>query len=437
MGNKKGRSVPCPLGPPPPKRRAQPKPEGSSQIVAALEANDALWVNHQSQEIQNAQANTAQPDEQLQNPQDLFDSDDEINRINDINPNEDHLINHWLPNRNDVEEPPEVHNFGDYVRGSTYKHKQLREAENWKKVFGPMFLDFMVCSQRTSQWGNGSWDEDRNRTCACGPGKHRRRKVDMLDLTSRKQMNLLFCDCVPDQVRLIRMGYIGGSPKHPEAAFSIRLLRFHHTMWNYCTVRTQGFTLALDEYLDAACPLILVSGTSGKNEPRRWRKPFSSAVDAYRQMLQNQDDLTIRALELTTMERLALNCPRCFGPLQDNPDIDEPDYIVCLDGNFQHRRHKLASQEYDEKEVKVPHLFIDPAKVAAWETRGPQKSHSNVSVILYSIATVDIVDADGKSPIRIVVLFNIRQPQTRGVVPLGKLRMRQVSLEWPAGMTIY
>jgi hypothetical protein len=65
-----------------------------------------------------------------------------------------------------------------------------------------------------------------------------------------------------DQVRLIRMGYIGGSPVHPQVAYSIRLLRLHHSLWKYCTVRTQGFTLGLDEFLDAANPLMLVSNTN-------------------------------------------------------------------------------------------------------------------------------------------------------------------------------
>jgi hypothetical protein len=84
-------------------------------------------------------------------------------------------------------------------------------------------------------------------------------------------------------------------------------------------------------------------------------------------MLQYEEELTIRALGLTTMEKLAMNCPRCFGPLQTNSEPDEPDYIVCVDGNFQHRRHKAASQEYEEKGVRIPALFIDPQRVEEWD----------------------------------------------------------------------
>ncbi|KAH9809959.1 hypothetical protein DFH28DRAFT_835618, partial [Melampsora americana] len=60
-----------------------------------------------------------------------------------------------------------------------------------------------------------------------------------------------------DQVRLIRIGYIVGSPVHSETVYSIRLLQLHHSLWKYCTARTQGFTLALDEFLDPANPLKL------------------------------------------------------------------------------------------------------------------------------------------------------------------------------------
>lgn len=55
------------------------------------------------------------------------------------------------------------------------------------------------------------------------------------------------------------MGYLGASPVFPRTAFSLRLMRFHHTMWKFCAVRIEPFTRALDVYLDASCPLILSS----------------------------------------------------------------------------------------------------------------------------------------------------------------------------------
>lgn len=79
---------------------------------------------------------------------------------------------------------------------------------------------------------------------------------------ARTRAQMEFCDCTLDQVCLIRRGYIGGSPKHPRTAFSLRLLRWFHTFWKYCAHRVQPFAEALDEYLDAFNPLILAQGSN-------------------------------------------------------------------------------------------------------------------------------------------------------------------------------
>ncbi|KAH9823106.1 hypothetical protein DFH28DRAFT_823459, partial [Melampsora americana] len=204
-----------------------------------------------------------------------------------------------------------------------------------KKAYPQMFISYMTLAQATLQWGNRSnWNANNNKDCCGGVSRRRTREVDMVDILERNQQEIVFCDCTLDQVRLIRMDNIGGSPVHPETAYSIRLLQLHHSLWKYCTVQTQGFTLALDECLDPADPLIL---TNPIRQPRRWQKTFSSAIDAYRHMLQKEKDLALCALSLTPLDQLAMNCPRCFGPLQPNEDPDECDYRFCADGNFQHR----------------------------------------------------------------------------------------------------
>ncbi|EGG00045.1 uncharacterized protein MELLADRAFT_93876 [Melampsora larici-populina 98AG31] len=244
MGGKKGRSIACPLGRSA-KRRPQPTPQGSSQIIADLDASEVRWLEQQSQRLTNQPP--PQHEAMQAPPPDLFDPEGENDYISDINPEEAYLINHNILDDSN-EEPPEVNNFSEYVKGSNYKKKQIKEAQNWAKVFGPMFLDFMVGSKRTTQWGLDTWSVDYNKSCSCGTGKNRLRKVDLVDLT----------------MRLIRMGFIGGSPIHPESAFSIRLLRLHHSLWKYCSVQTQGFSLGFDEFLDPANPLLLVAGTTSK-----------------------------------------------------------------------------------------------------------------------------------------------------------------------------
>ena len=71
-------------------------------------------------------------------------------------------------------------------------------------------------------------------------------------------------------------------------------------------------------------------------------------------------------MAMSPMEKLADICPRCYGPQVVGKKSDEPDYIVCMDGNFQHHRHLAASAE-NHAVIKYPSLFIDPHKVSEME----------------------------------------------------------------------
>lgn len=65
-----------------------------------------------------------------------------------------------------------------------------------------------------------------------------------------------------------------------------------------------------------------------------------------------------RALELTEFEQLGQICPACFGPGVGSLPNGEPDIIVCMDCNFQQRRHLSASVE--RTIPSTPSLFIPP-----------------------------------------------------------------------------
>lgn len=86
----------------------------------------------------------------------------------------------------------------------------------------------------------------------------------------RKKIKQLMCGCTPDVVRLIRRGYIAASPDCPRTAFSIRLLRFHHGVWEHCTVRLAPFVEAVNKYLDARNPLFLVPGSENVSSVSRF-----------------------------------------------------------------------------------------------------------------------------------------------------------------------
>lgn len=90
-------------------------------------------------------------------------------------------------------------------------------------------------------------------------GTHQFPCTVLTDYIARKKAVIRFCNCQPDGVRLIQMGYFPASPMFPRTAFAIRLLRLFLVLWKYCGIRMQGFCLALDEYLDAKNPLMLTT----------------------------------------------------------------------------------------------------------------------------------------------------------------------------------
>ena len=117
------------------------------------------------------------------------------------------------------------------------------------------------------------------------------------------------------------------------------------------------------------------------DQPRQWRKTLSSAVNCYRKIIKMKEELETEALNLNELEKLASNCPRCFGPQLPEHRLNqtatqrknEPDYIVCFDGNFQHGRHQAASTEHEGIAISYPTIFLDPEEVDRW--KAPQQGN--------------------------------------------------------------
>ncbi|KAH9817981.1 hypothetical protein DFH28DRAFT_1081037 [Melampsora americana] len=254
-----------------------------------------------------------------------------------------------------------------YYQSRTYQERTLVEEAHWRAIFPTLFIAFMPCSQDTYQWCDIKlWNRDFNLPCKCRDWQKRRVSVDTFDLLGRKKLMVEVCDCTSDLVRLVRLGYMGTAPLRPQTAFSIRLLRFHHILWKYSGVRLATFTDAMDEYLDPRNPLFMVPGG---DQTRDLRRCFSAAVDAYREMLRIEDEMASAALQLTPLEVLATSCPSCFGPKVPGKRPDKPDNIICLDANFQQRRHLAASAAWRGDTGVLPSVFLSPVEVLSWKTK--------------------------------------------------------------------
>ncbi|KAH9823784.1 hypothetical protein DFH28DRAFT_1077705 [Melampsora americana] len=260
--------------------------------------------------------------------------------------------------------PPQ---FIEDIRRERIEQERKERVLALARATQEMFYAYLECHMHTSEWGDPEgWNVDHKGPCDCPSSSLRVRQVDMVDLLYRTKADVTFCGCQEnDNTRLIYLGYIGGSPKYPETAFSIRVLRFFHITWKHCTSRVDPWTRGLDEFLDAFNPLILT-----KNElPRRWHTPFRWAIDAYRKMLSATENALDMELRLNPQDKLAENCPRCFGPRVPSAMDHEPDLIVCLDGNFQHRRHILAGQKAAKDPIDMPESFLPQGQVTAMENK--------------------------------------------------------------------
>lgn len=94
---------------------------------------------------------------------------------------------------------------------------------------------------------------------------------------------------------------------------------------------------------------------------------MSAAVDVYAAMIRFEKQLRLDALQLSPVEQLADNCPRCYGPTVPGKTPEEPDCIVSLDGNFQHQRHMASSAENRSLSLHYPPIFIEPEELNIWK----------------------------------------------------------------------
>lgn len=90
-----------------------------------------------------------------------------------------------------------------------------------------------------------------------------------------------------------------------------------------------------------------------------------------------------QSLNMGPAEQLAANCPPCFGPPVGVPTAGVPDMVVCIDANFQQRRHMAASTPNNHLQLASPELFLEPAKVQlmADHIRPPRKTGNDEVVV--------------------------------------------------------
>ncbi|KAH9816601.1 hypothetical protein DFH28DRAFT_891206, partial [Melampsora americana] len=105
---------------------------------------------------------------------------------------------------------------------------------------------------------------------------------------------------------------------------------------------------------------------------------YFTASGKHLRILTISKEIFQHGLQLTKSDIWADKCSRCFGPAKNEVKGSEreADFIVCMDGNFQHRHNKLASKDTPE-ERHYPAIFVRPSQIAEDQNPTNPKSRAN------------------------------------------------------------
>ncbi|POW14462.1 hypothetical protein PSTT_02887 [Puccinia striiformis] len=264
-----------------------------------------------------------------------------------------------------VDENP-IADHAEYFRLQRHAAKREEAARKWAALDKEVVSAYLLYRDISQNWT--SWKPDfseKPKGCTCTLADISHRKVDLVDLFERvRGGSIKFCKCTPDVVRLIQEGFFACSADKPRTAFSIRLVQYHHHLWQASAVATSAFIKSLTSFLDSCNrqPLLI---RGSKHKRRELRVPFSHCIDLYLRILTNSKKLFEDGLRLSPIDKWANKCPRCFGPIQNevkqNPA--EPDVNLNMDGNFQQRHYCHASKDCPRND-QYPAL-LPPSKIAS------------------------------------------------------------------------
>ncbi|KAH9806866.1 hypothetical protein DFH28DRAFT_1159238 [Melampsora americana] len=262
--------------------------------------------------------------------------------------------------------PDAAHHFAqesrDWWNAEARRNLQLQ----WNAIEFKMTAAYLKIQYQTQNWTSEASYLDVNIDCQCSNSELTMQAVDLIDtLRFHSKRQIIFCACMPKPVRLLHYGYISSSPQLPQTAFSVRLLQFHHQLWNTTVISSTGFINGLMSFLNLRSKTHLKPNTYRYRSlihDRDLRRQFSSSVNMYRTILRCMKKIYTEGLNLTNAQLWADRCCRCFGPAvnEERQSPQEPHVIVALDGNFQHRHYTRSSKD-NPTEEEYPDLFVKPS----------------------------------------------------------------------------
>ncbi|KAI7956460.1 hypothetical protein MJO28_003555 [Puccinia striiformis f. sp. tritici] len=252
----------------------------------------------------------------------------------------------------------------EYFRLRRYAERRETIAQQWAELDNEATAAYLYNQQSTSNWTTPAANPSTNLSrCVCASKDISERRVDMIDIIHRHGGLLVkFCKCTPDVIRLIHYGYFACSADEPRTAFSIRLVQYHHFLWQASAVPASAFIESLSSFLDTRTTSPLFN--RGSNHKRReLRVPFTLCIDLYNRILNKSRKIYEDGLRFTSIDKWASKCPRCFGPiLNEVRNPGEATVHLSMDGNFQQRHYAHSSKDCPVED-QYPELFLRPSKI--------------------------------------------------------------------------
>ncbi|KAH9806698.1 hypothetical protein DFH28DRAFT_1165121 [Melampsora americana] len=256
-----------------------------------------------------------------------------------------------------------IRRFVQKHRGYRYAQQREKLREQWALIEHQLTAAYLECQVKTLNWTNTlCWLNERSMDCQCTNFYHR--NIDLIQVLGRSVAKpVQFCHCSPEAVQLVYKGYLPCSPNQPRTAISIPLLQLYHEIWLTSVTAASSFIEGVMKFHDKrSCKPMTARGTQGTR--RNLGQPFSNAAHLYARFMVITQTLLQEGLEWTTIDQWAHRCPRCFGPAQHEhkESMKEPDVIICMDGNFQHRHNVLASKD-NPTDDQYPSIFVPPSQI--------------------------------------------------------------------------
>ncbi|EGF97144.1 uncharacterized protein MELLADRAFT_79852 [Melampsora larici-populina 98AG31] len=118
-----------------------------------------------------------------------------------------------------------------------------RREKKWKTLRLRLITTYLERQHQTINWTSApSYIEDYPVICSCSRSQICTREVDLIDIGRRTSKQLLvFCQCIPDPIRLMHYGYFAGSPDSPSTAFSVAFVELYQEIWKLTASSLSGF----------------------------------------------------------------------------------------------------------------------------------------------------------------------------------------------------